>query len=160
MKAQKIVSQLLLIFVFISIGFALGRETGRRSADKASNEANASVTSTSPSQDGKVVVYYFYGAIRCKTCNAIEATAKEVVDTQFAKELNEGKLEWKALNFQENEELAQRYNIASSSLVIVRKQGSKDVKFENLEEVWTLVNDNPAFMEYVKKAVETSLEGN
>jgi thiol-disulfide isomerase/thioredoxin len=159
MKIQKIVSQLLLIFVFISIGFALGRETSRRLVDKVSGEASASVATTNPSEDNKVVVYYFYGAIRCKTCNKIEATAKEVVETQFAKELKEGRLEWKAMNFQENEELAQRYNIASSSLVIVRKQGNKDVKFENLEEVWTLVNDKPAFMEYVKKAVKSSLEG-
>jgi len=158
MKMQKIVSQLLLIFVFISIGFALGRETGRRSADKANSESSVSVTTTNPSEDSKVVVYYFYGAIRCTTCNKIEATAKEVVETQFAKELKEGRLEWKAMNFQEHEDLAQRYNIASSSLVIVSKHGGGDVKFENLEDVWTLVGDKPAFVAYVQKAIISALE--
>lgn len=158
MKLQKVVSQLLLIFVFISIGFALGRETNRRSVNKTNNETSTSVTTTNPSQENKVVVYYFYGAIRCTTCNKIEATAKEVVEKQFAHELNDGRLEWKAMNFQEHEDLAQRYNIASSSLVIVQKQGNKDGKFENLEEVWTLVDDKPAFVAYVQKAIKSALE--
>jgi hypothetical protein len=91
-------------------------------------------------------------------CNKIEATAKEVVETKFARELKEGRLEWQAMNFQEHEDLAQRYNIASSSLVIVRKQGGKDVKFGNLEDVWTLVDDKPAFMAYVQNAVGSALE--
>jgi hypothetical protein len=159
MKWQKIVSQLLLIFVFISIGFALGRETSRRSLSQTHDGTSNSVATTNPSQESKVVAYYFYGAIRCKTCNKIETIAKEVVETMFARELKDGRLEWKAMNFQENEDLAQRYNIASSSLVIVRKQGSHDEKFENLEEVWTLVDDKPAFVSYVRKALQSSLEG-
>jgi hypothetical protein len=159
MNVQNIITRVLLAFVFISIGFALGRETARHSMEKTSPEANLSVTTTNPSQDNRVVVYYFYGAIRCKTCNKIEATARDVVETKFAQELKEGRLEWQAMNFQEHEDFAQRYNIASSSLVIVRRQGNKDMKFENLEEVWTLVDDTPAFVAYVQKAVGSALEG-
>jgi hypothetical protein len=158
MKWQKIISQLLLTFVFISIGFALGRQTAPRSGSPIDEQTNASATTANSSRENKVIVYYFYGAIRCKMCNKIEATAREVVETKFARELKEGRLEWQAMNFQEHEDLAQRYYVASSSLVIVRKQSGKDVKFGNLEDVWTLVDDKPAFMAYVQNAVGSALE--
>ena len=158
MKAQKVISQLLLGFVLISIGFALGREAGRRSAAQAKGDAGTAMKAET-SQADKVVVYYLYGPIRCVTCNKIEAVAKETVQTSFAKEIQADQVEWKTANFQEDEDLAKRYDIASSTLVVVKKQGGKDVKYQKLEEVWKLVNDKPAFVSYVRGAVKSYLEG-
>lgn len=158
MKTQQIIRQLLLSFVLISIGFALGRETGRRSAAPAAGDVGAPASAgTSPAD--RVLVYYFFGPIRCTTCNKIEATAKEVVQSQFAKEVQAGRVEWKTANFQENESLAKRYDIASSTLVIVKQHEGKDVKSQKLDEVWTLVNNKPGFVSYVQGAVRSYLEG-
>lgn len=156
MKIQKIIARVLLSFVLISIGFALGRETARRSMKP---DKTTSAVTKETAQGDKVVVYYLYGPIRCVTCNKIEATAKEVVETTFTKELAEGRLEWKTGSFLEDEDLAQRYNIAASSLVVIKTQGGRDVTFETLEEVWTLVDNKPAFVDYVQKAVKSYLEG-
>jgi len=153
------VRQVLLVFVLISIGFALGKEAGRRSASKVRTaDATASAPDAS-AHDDKVIVYYLYGAIRCVTCNTIEATAKEVIETKFAQAIKDGRMEWKTANFQEDEELAKRYNIASSTLVLVERKGGKDVRFEKLEEAWTLVDNKPAFVAYVENAIKSYLEG-
>ncbi len=157
MKAQKVISQLLLGFVLVSIGFALGREIERRSAGSQHNTSMSTAAETS--QGDKVVVYYVYGPIRCVTCNKIEAMAKEVVQTKFAKEVQAGQVEWKTANFQEDESLAKQYDIASSTLVVVKKQGGKDAKYQKLDDVWQLVDNKPAFVSYVQGAVTSYLEG-
>jgi len=42
---------------------------------------------------------------------------------------------------------------------VIKTQGGRDVTFETLEEVWTLVDNKPAFVDYVQKAVKSYLEG-
>ncbi|MBC7335442.1 MAG: hypothetical protein H5U01_04105, partial [Clostridia bacterium] len=42
-------------------------------------------------KDG-VLVYLFHGNVRCPTCLAIEASTKEVLETNFAGELNSRKI--------------------------------------------------------------------
>ena len=154
MKTRDIIRQLLLAFVLISIGFALGKEAARRSEEKPAPD-----TGTDQTQGDKIIAYYLYGTFRCVTCNKIEATAKEVVQTKFAKELKAGRLEWKTANFQEDEALAKRYNIAASTLVLVQRKNGKDIRFEKLEDVWTLVNNRPAFVSYVQGKIKSCLEG-
>lgn len=66
-----------------------------------------------------VEVLYFYGKQRCPTCKAIEQETKELVSTTFADEVKNGKLLFKTLEIEENEALAEKYQITWSSLVLV-----------------------------------------
>lgn len=156
MKTQAVIRQLLLGFVLLSIGFALGRQSARRAVPTGGEPAPTATTKAA--EDNKVVVYYLHGAVRCVTCNKIEALAKETLQAQFADELKSGRLEWKTADFQEDEDLAQRYDIVSSTLVLVRRQGGKDVQFEKLDDVWRLVNNKPDFAAYVQGKVRSCLE--
>ncbi len=157
MKAQKIIRQLLLVFVLISIGFALGREAGRRSVEKK-NGNPAPAVATGRVKGDQIIAYYLHGMFRCTTCNKIEETAREVVHTRFAKELQDGRLEWKTGNFQEDETLAKRYKIAASTLVLIHQKDGKDIRFEKLDDVWKLVEDQPAFVGYVEGKIKSFLE--
>lgn len=82
-----------------------------------------------------VEVLYFHGPQRCKTCVALQKAAKELVDTKFAKELKSGRVIFREIDLttKGGEKLGDRYEVAWSSLVVVRKQGKKE-KSEDLTE--------------------------
>ena len=109
--------------------------------------------------DRQVVVYYFHGERRCKTCRTIEAFAEEVVQGRFAKQLDSGALAWRTVNYDEaeNEHFIEEFELVSSSLVLVEMQDGKQVRFEVLKEAWSLVRDQAAFDQYVLEAVRDYL---
>lgn len=75
-----------------------------------------------------VEVLYFHGPQRCKTCVALQKAAKELVEAKFAKELKSGRVKFREIDLssKEGEKLGDKYEIAWSSLVVVRKQGKKE----------------------------------
>lgn len=153
MDAKKIPANVLLGFVLISIGFALGKETATRSARTATATAAAPAATQARAPD-KVIVYYMHQTFRCVTCNQIEAAAADLVRTAFAKELADGIVEWRLENFQENEELARRYNVASSSVVVVQIRNGQETAHQTLDKVWTLVGKPDEFGAYVGGAIK------
>jgi len=158
MTAKKVISNLLLAFVFISIGFAIGKETALNGARKTS-KAGEAAAATQPAGSDKVIVYYMHQTFRCVTCNQIEAMTAELIHSDFAKELADGRLEWKRENFQENEDLARRYNVASSSVVVVRIRDGKEVAHQTLDKVWELAGKPDQFTSYVGGAIRAYVNG-
>lgn len=75
-----------------------------------------------------VEVLYFHGPQRCKTCVALQQAAKEVVEKQFAAQAKAGSVKFREIDLasKEGEKLGDKYEVAWSSLVIVRKQGKKE----------------------------------
>lgn len=82
-----------------------------------------------------VEVLYFHGPQRCKTCVALQKAAKELVDVKFSKELKSGRVRFREIDLssKEGEKLGDKYEIAWSSLIVVRKQGKKE-KFADLTD--------------------------
>ncbi len=106
-----------------------------------------------PRVKAQTVVYYFHGTSRCHTCRTIEAYAGEAVKGAFAAELESGRLAWQPTNVDEpaNEHFVKDYQLFTRSLVLV--DGSNPKRFKNLERVWRLVGDKPAFLKYVQDEV-------
>lgn len=152
MKAQPILKNILLAFALVSIGFAVGKEYTLRTV-KPSTAAAIS------GQEDKVVVYYLHGAIRCVTCNKIERQAKETIEHEFAEDLKEGRVEWRTANFQNDDELARRFDINSSGVVLVKLSAGKETAIRKLEKVWTLVDDPVGFSAYVASEVSALWAG-
>ncbi len=152
MNARRLIKNVLLGFVLISIGFALGKELTLRSM-KASKWVPDSAG------NDRVIVYYVHGSIRCITCNKIETMAHDVVERDFADAMQTGRVEWRTANFQENQALAGRYDIASSTLVLVRVEGGKEAAFKRLDKVWTLVDDPTAFSTYIADEIRAFMGG-
>lgn len=156
----RIVRNALLAFVLITIGFAFGKESARRrfAASMPAGHQNATTNTVANSEAGtRVVVYYAHTALRCVTCNTIEDLAHGALKSRFADELAQGAVEWRVVNFQEDENFAKRYEIVSSSVVVVGIKGDIETGYERLDEVWTKVNDPAAFEEYVVQAVRKLL---
>ena len=103
----------------------------------------------------QVVLYYFHGDKRCKTCRTVEAFAEETVASRFAGELNAGELAWKVVNYDddENRHFVKQYGLVSASLVLVELDGGEPVRFEVLQKAWSLVRDKAGFEQYVRESV-------
>jgi len=157
-RVKLIVGRVLIGFVLVSIGFAAGREVTRRSAGSGRDQA---ATAGAPAAGGrdKVTVYYMHSTIRCVTCNAIEARADSVLKSRFAAQLADGSLEWKSVDFQEDEAMAKRYGVGVSCLVLVRWRGGKEQAYRRLDEVWAKIGDEDEFARYVGDAVREFLNG-
>jgi len=155
--AKNLLARLLLGFVLVSIGFAVGKEVTLRRM-QARHGSTASVTDQAEQGD-KVIVYYMHATIRCVTCNSIEAMAAKLVDTAFAEAKQAGRIVWKELDFQENDDLAKRYDVVSSCIIVVNVQDGKEVAFKRLDDVWLLVDKPQQFNEYVASAIEDYLNG-
>jgi hypothetical protein len=144
--------RILLFFAIFTLGFGVGKEAGmRRSA--VDTDATELLTTAN-----KVLVYYLHTTFRCATCNRIERLARQVVEQEFAEERVEGRIEWRAANFQEREDLAARYGVASSTVVIVDIENGEEKSFERLDEVWTLHDQPAAFSKYVSDAIRGFLK--
>ena len=153
-KAQTIVKNLLLSFVLISIGFALGKDVALRK--RAATEGTGYAL-TMESGD-KVVVYYLHTTFRCVTCNEIEQLAKALVETEFAEELAAGRIEWREANFQQDEVLAKRYGVVASCVVVANVEDGRETAFQRLDDVWTRYQAPSDFNEYVGSAIKKYLE--
>lgn len=107
----------------------------------------------------RLVVYYFHGNIRCPTCEAIETQTHEVVENDFAKELQNGELSWKIQNYEEaaSADLATEFDIHMANVVLVRMSGEKRLNWCRLDKVWALVGDKPAFAEFVRGEIREML---
>lgn len=153
-------TRLLLSFVLVSIGFAVGKDlTLRRlrSAQSAAPPAVGSGTNEAAAPTTRLRAYYMHGAIRCTTCNQIERTAKELLDAEFGTELASGRITWRQVNFEQEPALAKRYDVSASTLVLAQEVDGKETAFRTLDEVWTLVGKPADFKAYVRRNVRELL---
>lgn len=165
MRTRAIITRLLLAFVLVSVGFAVGREVERRrqpsapppAIGAATQPAGGAAETAGPAD--KVIVYYMHTTFRCITCNSIEAQTDAVVRSAFAAEATSGRVERKTVNFQERDDLAKRYGVGTSTVVVVKMRGGREVAFKRLDEVWTKVADADAFARYVGDAIRGMMKG-
>jgi len=100
----------------------------------------------------KVVAYYFHVSARCVTCRTIESYSKEAVERGYAKEIEEGTVEWRPVNVQlpQNRHYIRDYQLYTRSLVLVKYRDGKQVEWRNLDKVWQLVRRKGDFLKYVQ----------
>ncbi len=115
--------------------------------------AVASEQSAAPNE--RLVVYYFHGNIRCTTCEAIESQAHQVVESDFAEQLENGEVVWKTLNYEEpaSADLVAEFDVHMANVVLCRMNGDKQLNWRRLDKVWALVGDKPAFAEFVRTEI-------
>lgn len=146
------------MLVFISIGFSLGKEATRRSVSKKIQPPLTAPQVATQGEEQKIVVYYMHTTFRCVTCNQIEKMTRTLVETEFGEALKDGRLEFKEVNFQKDEELAKRYNVGTGCVIVAKIANGKDIEFEMLQDVWTLYSEPSKFNEYLSSAIRSYLE--
>ncbi len=153
MKAKKIVGKVLIVFLLVSIGVAIGKEMAARNAP-------ATVEPVAAPGETKVVVYYFHG-IPCITCTFIETTAEKLVREEFADAAAAGTMEFVSLNYlePENAALAEKYNVGENMVIAVRFEDGREVSRVRLDKVMELASNAEGLKDYIRKGVRSALEG-
>ena len=113
----------ILIALFAAFLVSCGsKNTENKQAVKAdTKEQCLSMTETSI-----VNVYYFHGKQRCKTCIAIENVTKNTIADNYKDNPN---VRYVEVNIDEaqNKDLVEKYEIAFSSLIIVKADNATDL---------------------------------
>ncbi|MFO7907279.1 MAG: nitrophenyl compound nitroreductase subunit ArsF family protein [Planctomycetota bacterium] len=110
--------------------------------------------------DDALMVYYFHGNTRCRTCRSIESQAHATVESEFASELESGRVVWKTVNYEEpsGTELGEEFEVQMPVVVLANMNGGHVEDWKSLDQVWALVGDKPAFAEYIRDEVNHMLE--
>lgn len=148
-RLQKILTNCLLAFALISIGFALGKHSVKPELQ----------TSSLPKENGcHVAVYYLHSTFRCVTCNTIEKMTRDLLGKDYGKQLADGKIQWIKDDFQENEALAKQFAVVASCVVVAEMKDGAVLDFKRLDEVWTKMKDPEAFDRYISNAIDGYLK--
>lgn len=107
-----------------------------------------------------VAAYYFHGNYRCATCTKLEKLSREAISDGFSKNIRDGRLVFRVVNVEtpENRHFSKDYQLYTRSLVLVERNGDKDVRYKNLQEIWGLVRDPQAFGKYVQRELADFLK--
>ncbi len=107
----------------------------------------------------KVVAYYFHTNTRCSTCKKIEDYSREAIEKGFPKELKDGRLEFRLVNYElpQNRHYMKDYKLVTKSLILVNLVNGEQTKWTNLKLVWQLTNHKDSFLNYVRGEVRNYL---
>ncbi|WP_297904771.1 nitrophenyl compound nitroreductase subunit ArsF family protein [uncultured Parabacteroides sp.] len=100
MKTLRVLSLIMLAMIFVNNGI------------RANENAN----------EVQVEVIVFHGVKQCQTCQAIKKNSQDVVENLFKEPGKGKKVVYKVIDFSkpENKEIARKYEIAWTSLVLVK----------------------------------------
>ncbi|MBU4484092.1 hypothetical protein KKA47_01590 [bacterium] len=140
---MKILKIILILFVVASVGYLIAKEFAGNKKIQAGTTLNAQSAKHS---DG-IIVYYFHGNRRCRTCKAIEEYMREAVMPYISNK----QAIWETVNIDDsnNKHFILDFNLASSGPAIVEYGNNKVKHWKTLDKVWQLVRNKEAFNEYV-----------
>ena len=156
MSGKKFFTGILLVFVVASVGFLLFKES-RRGSQVAPRPSGPVVAASGPG----VVAYYFHGRVRCASCVKIGNLSGKAIRERFPEELRTGLVAFRQVNIDEpeNRHFIEDYGLSSQSLVIVEYRDGRQVRWMNLEKIWTLLDSEKEFIPYVQEGVSSYLKG-
>lgn len=154
MKSKTIVSSILLIFVAVSAGYLIYKNS--LGAAQAGGAEKTQQVKEAPAQGRVLFVYFFHGRARCASCKIIEAFGKKALDSGFSEEIKSGRIVWRDIDLDEpeNRHFIEDYKILSISLVLSDTRDGRQTQWKNLDRVWDLLNDESGFVEYVQKEIK------
>ncbi|MFZ1683964.1 MAG: nitrophenyl compound nitroreductase subunit ArsF family protein [Candidatus Zixiibacteriota bacterium] len=146
---QSLRSQILIAAVLLLAATAVVLAAETKKAEPLTKPADSSKTAVVPTH--QVVAYYFHGNVRCASCLKIEAYTREAIDSAFAAELKDNRLVWRVINTDStcNEHYLSDYKLFTKSVVLSDLHNGKETRWQNLEKVWELLNDQALFHAYI-----------
>ena len=108
----------------------------------------------------RIEVIDFYGTHRCVTCEAIEANSKYTIETFFQEAVEEGKLEFKTVNVDDdaNYAMAERFEAAGTALFINVIKDGKEQHIDLTNFGFSKGRDKEVFSTKLKEKIEEQLK--
>jgi len=151
MKVNKLIKNLLIYFALISIGFAFGKNSLNRNISK-------NTQFVLNSNKNYVAVFYMHSTFRCASCNKIEKMTQVLLEQNYSDELQNGQIKWKDIDFQENINLAKKFKVIASCVVVSTVKNGEYFDIKRLDDVWTLMNNPIEFDLYLSKAININFK--
>jgi hypothetical protein len=103
----------------------------------------------------RFIATYFLTNVRCPSCLNIERLTAEIIQTEFAKELGSGLLEWRTINIDGdgNFHYVKDYKLYTKSVIISEEVRGEEVRWKNLPKVWELLGNEEKFRKYLKEEI-------
>ncbi|MFP4497441.1 MAG: nitrophenyl compound nitroreductase subunit ArsF family protein [Vulcanimicrobiota bacterium] len=154
MNGKKIITIVLIIFVAVSMFYLVAKETKNTSSNTV--EASKPAPTKENIKADNYILYYFCGDKRCPTCIKIENLTDKTVKEEFADDLETGKLEWKIVNYDKEQNLhfKEDYKLEYQTLVIVGFKDGKQGEWKILPRIWELVHNEQEFGSYVSSEIK------
>jgi len=149
--------------VAVLVGFALALGLTMATTGRNGKQCGCPFPCNAPAtlpRSERIVAYYFHKKERSPMCASVEASTREALEAGFSEQLKDGRLEWRVVNYEEtgNEHLATDYKLVGPCIVLVRMRGNTSVEWRSLPEVWSLVEDKPAFAKLLQRNVQEFLD--
>jgi len=151
--------------LMVGLALALGgckktesETTGATAAAVAKPSTSSAVNATTLTPDS-IVVYYFHGERRCRTCVGIQRAIQTTVTERFTSEIASGELVFREVNIDEpaNTHFIKEFELSSSSMIVVAKNGETTVKWDNCPQIWPLARDAAALSSYAEGQIRSYL---
>ena len=109
-------------------------------------------------RDGLVVIYFFQ-TNRCPDCLVIEATATDLLETEFEDAIVDSLIFWQPVEFElpENRNFQLAYDLDVTMIVLSRRVDGKEVDWVMLTEIWDLVEETISLADYIRYEIEMFL---
>jgi len=102
-----------------------------------------------------VVVYQFHRRFRCDACYKLEEAINEALKTHFPEDMEAGKLVYRVLDLdaEGSSKYEKKYDFFYNTVIVADIENGKETRFKNLEEVWGMVDDKDAVIEFIKNHI-------
>ena len=147
--------KVLIIITLSTFLAACNQSSQERDRERSKTEVSQELQSEF-SSELQLQVYYFHTTNRCMACNAIENTTREVVESAFSNEIENGTVAFSAINVDENRELAKKYQTAGVSLKMVAPKSEEDYVIDMTRFAFAHVRSHPEeFSQAIQDSVRT-----
>ena len=88
-------------------------------------------------------------------CRTLEACSHDVVDHRFSAEAADGRVEWRAIDYQSpgNEHWLADYQLLTGGIVLVQFRDGRPNRWKALTETWNMTGDLRALAQHIEKAI-------
>ncbi|MCX6304563.1 MAG: nitrophenyl compound nitroreductase subunit ArsF family protein [Bacteroidetes bacterium] len=109
----------------------------------------------------KLLIYYFHPNQRCPIDQSIEETTRKMMQTDFAKEIKAGTIEFQVLNSSDkaNAKIVEKYEITTQTLYLITTVNGKEVKNDISDFAFSYCQSDPEkFKSGLKKEILQALK--
>ena len=157
---RHLVTGALLAFVAVTAITLAVKETAHARAVAAAETVAPPAAPRPASRPTTIYVTYFHSTARCVSCLKIEDLTNATMSSRFAVPISEKRVVWRTLNLDEpaNDHFTKDYGLYTKSVIVSEVKDGREIRWKNLDRIWDLLGDPPAFQGYVEREVQAFLE--
>jgi hypothetical protein len=100
-------------------------------------------------------VYLFHTRKKCMTCRRIEKWTKQLLESEYAAQLENGIIVYQPVNVAEkkNEHFIHDYSLITKAIVLSRVVNGREQAWKNLDQIWTMAFNKQKLWDYIRNEI-------